>query len=333
VAVGIHKCVCNGGYFQEDDECIAYPAKPLQRCTEQVHCDPIPNTECALPRIGAPHKLCLCLDNFDPNLGGDRCIRKAEFVNDYCETNLQCTLLPNTQCQRQEPSGETICSCVSGTVENAVGKACLPIVTELGQDCTENAQCTEGIGPNAECDSESGTCDCKNGWVGTTDRKQCLKTANYGEPCEEHAQCTAELGEESVCTSDNKCDCKVGAGYLNKGCYRQVSLYYPCAASEECILGVNKFAHCTKNHCECLPDAIDWNRNCYANLSIGSPCTTNPECFVPIPESSCQISTCICDNGSNQPAGAKTCSAAIHFSSRHLLLIFLGLSILLKIHA
>jgi hypothetical protein len=301
----VHKCMCIDGYFQDGDQCIKNPARPLDRCIDQTHCINIPHTECAFPSIGAPHKVCLCAFNFDPSQDLSRCIRKAEFLNDYCDSFLQCTLLTNTVCEGSK------CRCKGNTVESSTRKSCLPLVEYLGENCTENIQCTEGIGSNTECREESLTCEClQPGWVGNAGGDGCLKTADIGEPCQVDAQCTAELGEESTCTNKNECQCKGGASYLNKGCHRPSLLHRPCKANEECVLGINEYAHCMEQACECQEDAIEWNRFCYANLKIGSQCKSNEECFVPIPESSCVNLTCVCNHGMGSEFGANTCSGS-----------------------
>lgn len=204
-------CLCNEGYLKN---------------TTSVECEPI--CDSCINGICVAPKKCICLDGFEWNESGSKCVRKClnGCFNGKCDGDGNCVCNP-----RYEAVNSSVCSPICK-------KAC------IYGTCTEPNSCTcfEGYQlqhnsyhicePICSSDCSNGICvkpnlcQCDNGFKFNEDSKKC------------EAVCDIEC-VNSNCTSPNTCTCQIGFSKLNST--------YCEILCENCTNG-----HCEEpNVCQC----------------------------------------------------------------------------------
>ncbi|XP_072385576.1 prion-like-(Q/N-rich) domain-bearing protein 25 [Diabrotica undecimpunctata] len=198
-----------------------------------------------------------------------------------CETDEDCPQLENSICDKKVK----VCKC-NGTSTCNIKKT--KLVTKIGGECQSTEDCNI---ESAECMNSK--CDCKKGYVKSTDGKKCLMVSEgINGNCEDSVQCYTKT-PNTVCTN-NKCVCEGMHEYEGK-CYKSVDLGQACESNPECI---NKFSSCKDSVCTCNDKYVASLNESTCLLkaeSNNSPCVDDIQCTVTLGKSSqCEDSVCKC---------------------------------------
>ncbi|XP_059479360.1 fibrillin-2-like [Neocloeon triangulifer] len=293
--------------FAEDD----LPLQLGDSCTEPGDCT-IPSSTCSGEETDYR---CFCNEGFFASADKNRCLRRAEFLEDKCELDAQCTHFFDAECHdtflecRCKPNHVpndllnrcyirrfnlddqcTIprqCSMEGGTCINNVcacksdyiihEKQCLPLLNTIQIDvCIINEQCPA----NSECKSngQAKNCICKTGYVRNNAWKECLIVRDLiGGVCTESQQCAVAHSE---CKDDGGIKiCACSLGYVSDLSNRAICYKEANNLGDECAINkqclVDK-AVCQDGKCGCRPGTIESANSCLDKLNT----IENEKCFI-----------------------------------------------------
>uniref|UniRef100_A0A224XSP3 Putative platelet endothelial aggregation receptor 1 n=1 Tax=Panstrongylus lignarius TaxID=156445 RepID=A0A224XSP3_9HEMI len=228
-------------------------------------------------------------------------------------------------CTAQEEcaSGEILCldglcECKEGYVAALDRRQCLKMVSRLGEDCIQDAQCYKGLNV-AEGDSLciSFRCVCGTGTVlrnGT-----CLRRIYLGDNCKSDSDC---LTFQSHCIQD-VCACPMDMipSPDNERCLPAMN-DSKCIEDAQCQQSMGDNAICNnEGTCQCKPRNHYNSSACVPDLKLGDYCTVANDCqsseeFGSEGPRDCIDKTCVCADGFKEVYGQDICqgSANIAFS-------------------
>lgn len=183
-----------------------------------------------------------------------------------------------TDCKNQDKTtcDTNICVCNPDHVEFEEGdgtKSCLPKANLIGDECTQDIQCTVNLGDNTICGGAGFGCVCTPQFTPSSDRLRCLLIANELDgSCEEVQQCReGSPGPLSECLSNGTCHCSTGA--INEPgqhvCLKIAEeIGDACTAAVQCTASLGDLSECSKDTQTC---------NCKANQGV--PNAANDRCL------------------------------------------------------
>lgn len=284
------------------------PCKVKEQCTRGVPgslSDCVPNDSIT----DSTHlKICHCTEEavYDP--GEHDCHLKRNFVGDDCKVDVQCKFsLGNlSHCYNMNE-----CACSIEAVAVKSGTFCMPIINNVGEECEENQQCTEGkLGNHSGCiniteGSTIKVCDCVDGAEVGHGKKECIKKSSgirIGEECKVDEECIGIPGISSGCSSSGTCLCL--GGYLHSNstgnCVQiRNELGENCTESQQCQHGVpGHLSACILGKCGCTDFSVNemGGHFCYRKASlVGDPCEIHEQCWGNLGEKSyCVGGICEC---------------------------------------
>ncbi|KAE9418454.1 hypothetical protein Angca_009775 [Angiostrongylus cantonensis] len=186
---------------------------------------------------------------------------------------------PNEEC-RYNTSGETVCQCMRGAVQQPDGKCKLFSQCEHMNECDRNALCSNAY--------DGLKCKCKAGFIDISPDPYRFPGRKCKEVRNECADGSADCSPFADCVDLQQgylCKCKIG--------YTDVSSRYQLRPGRKCSQGANQCSDrmlnsCDQNAdcvqlpdgytCKCFTGYVDVSSN--ANLSPGRVCTLNTVCPV-----------------------------------------------------
>ena len=225
--------------------------------------------------VGSSDKKCLILEKKSCTQNQhDTCIsgfcKKGENDTYTCEKKLT----ENTSCSVDMDICDEGLECRLERTDALKDTKCLPILPNLGEDCTQELGCKEGlecqsvsdtenkckVSTGYEC-SENNDCindhECRKGNNEEDTPKTCIELPGFNELCVDH--CKTGLECQSVSDTENKC--KVSTGY-------ECSENNDCINDHECRKGNNE--EDTPKTCIELPDL---NEPCVDHCKTGLVCS------------------------------------------------------------
>lgn len=251
-------------------------------------------------------------------------------LGEPCSVPEDCANPDKTSCENN------ICVCNQDHVlfEGQDGtKVCLRKATLIGDDCTEDIQCTANLGEFSECPDITKKCGCiDNLGVPSKNDDTCLKIINQleADECMESQQCQIGVpGALSDCLasennpSTNVCRCTDEA--INRPgfhvCLKKAQqIGDSCEQNIQCHAELTEWSYCLRGLCACIEAISVPNKNNDTCLEIindlnNGTCDESQQCQHGIPGefSDCVPSNddptkkvCMCtDEGLNEPGSSK----------------------------
>ncbi|XP_014241105.1 uncharacterized protein DDB_G0272512-like isoform X2 [Cimex lectularius] len=207
-------------------------------------------------------------------------------------------------CTKKEDCKNTNSRCFNGTcqcLENNVlasnGKECLEMVTEFGEKCSEDVQCSPLKDTYGEVVCVNLSCRCDP--VRTKLYKEaCLEQSHLGGKCIQHESCSVKNSEcdQEVCVcSDNYVPDADGMRCLP--ILKEMNA--TCEMDAQCNSYLGDGALCLQNKCACL-NSFHFNGDvCVENKPLGSDCKKDVDCLIPVDvepgnRRTCFNGTCSC---------------------------------------
>ncbi|XP_056641998.1 prion-like-(Q/N-rich) domain-bearing protein 25 [Diorhabda sublineata] len=206
---------------------------------------------------------------------------KFEFMGIMpCATDDDCSIFQNSTCEKPTCvcNGRKLCQIQINKIVTKIGETC-----ETSNDCNIDA---------AEC--RQYRCECKDGYVQSTDSKKCLIVSEgINSGCEDSSQCYHKV-PDSVCRN-NKCICE-GKHEFQGLCYKSVGLGEACESDPEC--SIIQFSKCLDSVCSCDAGYVaSKNESLCLKVVEGnnSICIDNAQCTATLGEySHCIEGECRC---------------------------------------
>lgn len=292
-------CTCRPDYFHSSrDLCLPLPTLPLDMCEIDSHCNSINGSLCApIPELG--NSRCTCIPGeWDQSLDNSQCIRKADFLNEECESSLQCSRLSNSYCDE----ASNLCICSVFFVPSATLRHCLPLRDRIGDPCEETVQCQTRIGMEAVCDIIGEVCLCIQGYRPTPDGYRCIEvkhifnqlrydllqtnncrylqdeltTTPSTQTTTEEAQTTTELMTITQTT--------IQMTTIQTTTMQTTTNLWGCQRSEECWIRMGPLSFCdpVSFECFCFRNSTMIGNQCIYGVNIGQPCTNTEDCVAGI---------------------------------------------------
>ncbi|CAB3369023.1 Hypothetical predicted protein [Cloeon dipterum] len=294
-------------------------------------------------------KKCSCKEEFVSNPQGTLCLQVADKIGFICSSSAQCERI-NGYCFG--PFGLEKCRCNQNTSPNLANTFCNP--NDLGAPCQEsidctanwensecvsgtsgkvckcvpgyveiNGECLEGIGGacpvNGNCPYENSNCvdnicQCNDGFVGSIDKKSCLKKAEkLNDECQERAQCSNIVS--AICnTVVGECRCvstHVPSLDLST-CLKKVSgLNTPCEQSDQCT---TSNAQCLGGLCTCKDNFVQGGNFCLEKIdTLGEGCRISAQCTPANSVCVAEQLICDCETEFVRSENNKTCLPLVDF--------------------
>ncbi|XP_020281971.1 prion-like-(Q/N-rich) domain-bearing protein 25 isoform X2 [Pseudomyrmex gracilis] len=291
------QCDCAKGYVASSNhhQCVEVVQSMNATCTDENQCKGfLANTICA------KNGTCVCKSGY--RYEDNVCVKLPEY-GQSCVKDEECPRIEGVVCVNN-----TVCECRSETVLGANNEKCLPVVTNILNNCTESVQCTARF-RNSNCTNN--TCRCDPGYHYANDPDQCVVTKAIDEDCTNEYECyqteddTNDSPNKSLTCADNKCTCAVNYHRQENRCVNNES-YAECKYDDDCIAN----AYCrNQTTCSCKDNYIEYRiNNSSKNTTmclrvatyLGDPCKEDIQCkFTFTVQSECRAGACRCAHDSH----------------------------------
>lgn len=293
------KCITDHVASQDKLECLPIVNDHEDSCKETPQCtggDLGSESHC----LGLK---CVCLPTAIYVPGSRTCLKKANFIDDPCSDNLQCSpnLGDDAFCNVDK------CQCdLLVSIPNRDGTKCLHKVDIIGDPCEETGQCKLGKpGDYSQC--YLGKCTCNTNAIPIGN--ECFPKSELNKPCTLPEQCGDPLATCLV----GFCRCKPNEAVEDPsgtGCLELAkNIGDLCQASIQCLQGKpGIYSACVSDQqtgvktCQCTSEAIEipTNPTCQKIAThLGEPCLINEQCRINLGSlSMCGGGVCTCSPGS-----------------------------------
>lgn len=153
-------------------------------------------------------------------------------INDPCSHHDECqaTIAGHAWCHMDVVTGNRFCQCDMFHYFDESMQECLQFASDgILSSCKTDLQCTgfeksitgHGLGPNARCAKDKGTCECKMGPGGQKAflyENYCFYQMMPGESCKWDRECEVSFPQQAVACLDSQCMCRNGENITAVSC-------------------------------------------------------------------------------------------------------------------
>ncbi|KAJ1521542.1 hypothetical protein ONE63_003201 [Megalurothrips usitatus] len=156
-------CHCDAGFVFSDDasKCLPVSTSASPACEEHRQCVILLQS----PAGPTGPAVCVggrCRCRYDHEHVNGTCVLKKE-RGKGCSADAECVDLEGGACV------QGVCACREGFAPDVAANKCLPVLRSPGAACTEDIQCSEGLGDLGHC--SAGACACVDGAALNADNK------------------------------------------------------------------------------------------------------------------------------------------------------------------
>lgn len=118
---------------------------------------------------------------------------------------------------------------------------------EEGAQCHGyNEVCHKGMGNNAECNADTGYCQCKAPfrYYNAREGEKCFVPKELGQPCASNWECAVVAGWLAECGEEERCRCAQGAVTAEAKCWERKIVGSGCNSTKECEVIIDGSVWC-----------------------------------------------------------------------------------------